>query len=61
MNIVEKFLLIIIILAMIIFMLPTFLGQIFTTLSGEVLFIIIFAFVIGVIAIPFLVIRHKEE
>lgn len=61
MNIIEKFLLIIIVLVMAIFMLPTILGRVFGSLSGDVLFIIIAAFIIGIIAIPVLIIKHKED
>lgn len=61
MNVIEKALLIIVFLVMAIFMLPTILGIVFGSLSGDVLFIIIAAFIIGIIAIPFLVIKHKEE
>lgn len=61
MNIVEKGLLIIIVIAMAFFMLPVILGQIFSSLSGDVLLIIIFAFIIGIVAVPILIIRHKES
>lgn len=61
MNIVEKGLLIIIVIAMAFFMLPVILGQIFSTLSGVTQFIIIFAIIIGLIGIPILIFKHKES
>jgi len=61
MNIVEKGLLIVILLVISIFMLPTILGIVLSTVGGEVGFIILFCVIIGIIGIPILIIKHKEE
>lgn len=61
MNIIEKGLLIVIVLAMSFFMLPTLLGMIFTQISELVQFIVIFAFILGIIGFVALTIKHKEE
>jgi hypothetical protein len=60
MNIIEKIIGAIIILTLSLFMLPTILGIVLTTLPADVGFIIIFCIIIAVIGIPILLIKKKD-
>jgi hypothetical protein len=61
MNILEKIVGAVIILVMAIFMIPTILGIVLTTLPSDVGFIIVFCIVLGVITVPILIFRHKGD